>query len=79
MGCKLEPFEGVDIELSMNPLGELFADSRNRLEQLYRGELSIESVQHAEPPRVRDLVDRARETRTDLRQRIEAFTSFGQR
>ena len=77
VGCHLQRLERVDVELSVNPLGELFADPWNRLEQLDRRQRALEPLEHAEPPRVCDLVDRSGETRSDLWQRIESFASFG--
>ena len=61
-----ERLERVQIELSVDPLRQLFANTGNRLKQLDRGESAIEPFEQAEPSRVCDLFDRAGDTRPNL-------------
>jgi hypothetical protein len=74
---RLQFLQRLDPQLVVEALGQDRADASDRGQQGDRVTLAPQPVQHRQPARGHELVDRARQALPDARQFFETFDSFG--
>jgi hypothetical protein len=76
MRRELERFQRIDVQMLVDPTGELRPEPRDRLEQLLGCDRTAQTLELGPAPGADHLRDRQSQHRSDARQRIKALDSL---